>query len=86
MEVFFSGHVQGVGFRYASYQVAKEFAVCGEVKNLPDGRVRLVAEGSSPEVRGFVDEVRDRMAPFIREVEEKTSEGPPKYKDFTIAR
>ena len=39
--VFFSGHVQGVGFRYAVLQVAKEFEVAGYVRNLADGRVQL---------------------------------------------
>ena len=32
--VFFTGHVQGVGFRYAVLQVAKEFEVAGHVSNL----------------------------------------------------
>lgn len=39
--VFFSGRVQGVGFRYSALQVAKEFDVSGFVCNLTDGRVRL---------------------------------------------
>ena len=44
-EVYFSGRVQGVGFRYTVRMVASRFAVTGFVKNLPDGRVQLVAEG-----------------------------------------
>ena len=38
--VYFTGRVQGVGFRYQSLQVSKEFDVTGYVKNLPDGRVQ----------------------------------------------
>ena len=45
----FSGRVQGVGFRYTVYQVAKEFEVSGYVQNLSDGRVRLEAEGERVE-------------------------------------
>ena len=41
--VYFSGRVQGVGFRFTTLQVAKEFEVAGFVSNLPDGRVRLEA-------------------------------------------
>ena len=49
-QVFFSGRVQGVGFRYAALQVAKEFEVAGWVKNLADGRVHLDFTGTDPQV------------------------------------
>jgi acylphosphatase len=65
--VFFTGHVQGVGFRFATTQVAREFAVTGQVRNLDDGRVELVAEGSRGEVAGFVDEVARQLAGYIRD-------------------
>ena len=52
--VYFSGHVQGVGFRYATLQVAKEFEVAGYVSNLSDGRVLLEAEGQPGTVDQFV--------------------------------
>ena len=48
--VFFSGHVQGVGFRYSVLQVAREFDVAGQVCNLMDGRVQLEAEGTAAEI------------------------------------
>ena len=41
----FSGHVQGVGFRYTVQDLAADFDVRGYVRNLPDGRVELVVEG-----------------------------------------
>jgi len=84
LEVHFSGRVQGVGFRYATYQVAKEFSVCGEVKNLEDGRVRLVAEGEPSEVRAFLDEGKKRLSPFIRQCEAHKMEGAGRYQGFTI--
>ena len=43
--VLYSGRVQGVGFRFSSKQIARGFDVCGWVKNLPDGRVELLADG-----------------------------------------
>ncbi len=67
--VFFSGHVQGVGFRYAVLQVAKEFDVAGFVVNLPDGRVQLEAEGEASEVAAFVVAVEERMHGYIRKIE-----------------
>ena len=52
--VHFSGHVQGVGFRYSTLQVAKEFEVAGYVSNLADGRVRVEVEGEESEVKAFI--------------------------------
>lgn len=53
----FGGRVQGVGFRYATKQIAKGFDVCGSVKNLDDGKVELILQGESGEVEAFVDEL-----------------------------
>lgn len=83
-DVHFSGRVQGVGFRYATLQAAKEFAVTGEVKNLTDGRVQLIAQGEPKEVSAFLTELCDRMSPFIRETDEKNSQAAPAYKTFQI--
>ena len=41
------GEVQGVGFRSACYRRATELGLCGWVRNLPDGRVEVQAEGSN---------------------------------------
>jgi len=67
--VFFSGHVQGVGFRFQTRQVAKEFEVSGFVRNLMDGRVQLEVEGEKTEVEAFVQEVMDRLDVYIRKSE-----------------
>lgn len=83
-ETHFSGRVQGVGFRYATLQVAKEFDVTGEVKNLSDGRVRLVAEGRESEVKAFRAEVEERLSPFIRETDVKKETCAPSYRGFEI--
>lgn len=53
----FDGRVQGVGFRYATKQIAKGFDVCGSVKNLDDGRVELILQGEPGEVEEFVEEL-----------------------------
>jgi acylphosphatase len=64
--VYFSGRVQGVGFRFTSQQIARGFDVDGYVRNLPDGRVELVAEGHPAEVDGFLAAIRDVMRAYIR--------------------
>ncbi len=65
LTVHYAGRVQGVGFRYSTTQVAGRHRVAGFVQNLPDGRVRLVAEGAPPDVHAFLDDVRDRLARYI---------------------
>ncbi len=44
------GIVQGVGFRYHTQIEATRLGLTGYVKNLPDGTVEIIAEGSSPAV------------------------------------
>lgn len=69
VSVYFTGRVQGVGFRYATLQVAKQFEVCGYVQNLPDGRVILEAEGEREQVEAFLAEVESQMSDYIRKKE-----------------
>src|SRR5579859_5139508 len=52
--VHYSGRVQGVGFRLGTTAIARKYAVTGWVKNLKDGRVQLLAEGSEDEVKKFL--------------------------------
>ncbi|MEX2168020.1 MAG: acylphosphatase [Pirellulales bacterium] len=65
--VTYSGHVQGVGFRYTTRNLASSFDVTGYVKNLHDGRVELIAEGLSPELNEFLAEIRRHFAGQIRD-------------------
>jgi acylphosphatase len=53
--VFVTGYVQGVFFRHTAAQKARTLGVTGWVKNLPDGRVEVVAEGEQSEVQKLVD-------------------------------
>jgi acylphosphatase len=82
--VYFSGHVQGVGFRYQTLQVAKGFEVTGYVRNLPDGRVVLEAEGGEKEVTAFVAEVEDQLAGYIKHAEKRVGRQKQKFFSFTI--
>jgi acylphosphatase len=59
VQVFYEGRVQGVGFRYSARRVAAGFDLAGYVRNLPDGRVELVASGEEEEVDGFLQAVRE---------------------------
>ena len=82
--VYFSGHVQGVGFRYSVLQVAREFDVAGYVVNLADGRVQLEAEGRETEIGAFVAAVEERMHGYIRKVERLSERRPAQFSGFSI--
>lgn len=45
VHLFVSGRVQGVFFRESTRREAEKLGLTGWVKNLPDGRVEIVAEG-----------------------------------------
>jgi acylphosphatase len=82
--VFFSGRVQGVGFRYQTLQVAKEFDLSGWVMNLPDGRVQLEVEGAKQEAEEFIAALQERMEGHIRKVEKTAENRAPQFSGFTI--
>ena len=64
--VYYAGDVQGVGFRATAASLARRHpAVRGWVRNLPDGRVELLADGPAEAVEAFLADVRDRMAGYI---------------------
>lgn len=87
MEVFFSGHVQGVGFRYTAKSVATGFEITGIVRNLSDGRVQLVAEGERAELEAYVVAIRDAgLDGLIRDQKINWSEAQNEFKGFEIVR
>jgi acylphosphatase len=55
----YEGKVQGVGFRASVLSLAKGFELSGWVKNLPDGRVELLASGDPLEIDEFLRAIRE---------------------------
>lgn len=83
-EVFFSGRVQGVGFRYNVRSLADKAIVTGFVRNLPDGRVHLVVEGAAKEVAGFVNAVKHDLERYITDIQETERPGDGRFQEFEI--
>jgi len=50
-----SGRVQGVGFRYFAQYKARELNISGWIRNTPDGKVEIEAEGDPQNLETFVD-------------------------------
>jgi len=82
--IHFSGSVQGVGFRYTVLRLAEGRNVTGYVRNLPDGRVELLAEGTPAEIDEFLGAIRRRMGHYIREVTDQAVHSDQHFGDFRI--
>ncbi|HOX58928.1 MAG TPA: acylphosphatase [Candidatus Paceibacterota bacterium] len=87
MHILYSGQVQGVGFRYTVKSVAAGYDVTGSVRNLPNGRVELVAEGAKDELETFRQAIRESgMDHFIRQEEVSWHEAGNEFRGFEIVR
>jgi acylphosphatase len=85
MQIFYSGRVQGVGFRYTVKQVVSGFEATGIVRNLPDGRVELVAEGRREELNAFREAIRESgLESFIQNEEVIWGEPANSFRGFEI--
>ena len=79
------GMVQGVGFRYWTMGTAEDLGLSGEVKNLADGSVSVVAEGPQPQVRKLLDWLNsDRTPGRVERVDSSMSEAGGKYRGFGV--
>ena len=87
LHVYFSGRVQGVGFRYTVRMLSLEFDVTGWVKNLEDGRVEMLVEGERSELEAFQASIPDAgLRCFIRDNQAHWSEGTGEFRTFEIVR
>lgn len=86
--VFYSGRVQGVGFRYSTKRIASGFEVTGWVKNLPDGRVELLAQALEiDELEAFLTDIQQSsLGSHIRGCEVATIAAQPNLRGFSILR
>jgi acylphosphatase len=84
-DIWFEGHVQGVGFRAQVLVIARGYEVTGTVKNLVDGRVFVQVEGADKEVADFVAEVRRQLSAYIRKVESREFRGAPCFNSFQLS-
>lgn len=85
IHLLIEGRVQGVAFRYFVQQCASEFSIHGWVRNLVDGRVELLAEGTKQELENFL--IIIEKGPSLSEVTNTIciwNVGSGDYQDFKI--
>jgi acylphosphatase len=83
--VHYTGNVQGVGFRATASHIARRYPVSGYVRNLPDGRVELLVEGSATIVEAFLLDIRDRYRGDIEDEHVGELEPSGRFQGFRIA-
>ena len=82
--ILFSGTVQGVGFRYTTRHFATQLGLKGWVRNLPDGRVEILAEGGRGMLEELSDHLKKRFDGFIKDQQIDFTQSEPHYKSFEI--
>ena len=83
--VFYSGRVQGIGFRYTAQNIAENLGVYGWVKNLEDGRVEIVAEGEEKNLKEFLDKIlKGPLGRYIKDMELSWETPTSEFNDFDV--
>ncbi|MFL6375801.1 MAG: acylphosphatase [Pyrinomonadaceae bacterium] len=84
---YISGEVQGVGFRYFAQRSSARHQIKGYVRNLPDGRVEVWAEGPAIAVNEFgLDLAAGPAYSKVTGIEELVVEPTGRYSAFRIER
>lgn len=85
VHVFYSGHVQGVGFRYSVQDIAMNLGVTGWVKNLEDRRVEVVAEGEQKDLEEFLDKIsKSYVGRYVKDTEVSWEKATKEFGSFDI--
>ena len=84
VNAIFSGRVQGVGFRFTVKDLADQSGVSGWVKNLSDGKVKVVAEAEEEVLKTFLDRIRESFSHYIRDCEVRWESASEGFKNFSI--
>lgn len=83
--VYYSGDVQGVGFRATAVAIARRHPnVRGWVRNLADGRVEVFADGPTAAVDDFLADLREYMADYIRNADVFDRDGDESVSGFRV--
>ena len=83
-EIYYSGRVQGVGFRYTTSRLAARYEVSGFVQNLHDGRVYLVIEGTPPELDSLTEAIHAAMGSHIHDMQTLRTDAQGEFTTFEI--
>lgn len=85
LHAFVKGRVQGVGFRYHTLQTAQDHGLTGWVRNLWDGRVEVVAEGTHNDLNSLLRALRTGpMSANVNDVDYEFNEAQGDFDQFRV--
>lgn len=85
VHLVFEGRVQGVFFRANTRRIARELGLTGWVKNLPDGSVEAVVEGSRAAVKELIVRLgAEVQAAKVKRVKQEWTEGEKEFSAFEV--
>jgi acylphosphatase len=84
VHIFYTGRVQGVGFRFTTEDIANALGVCGWVRNLCDGRVEVLAEAQEEVLKEFLCRISNYFGGYIQKVDTTWQEVTQGFRDFRI--
>jgi acylphosphatase len=84
LHAYYSGEVQGVGFRYSAQRAAEPLDITGWVKNLRDGRVELVCEGEKDALDSFLRKIDAMFSSYINNKDVEWTSACGEFEGFDI--
>lgn len=84
IHAYYTGSVQGVGFRFTVERTAVSLGLSGWVSNLDDGRVEVVAEGEDAALEGFRSRISEIFDGYIQNTEYDIGKATGEFESFDI--
>jgi len=84
IHVYYTGRVQGVGFRFTAQDLAKGLGVFGWAKNLPDGRVEITAEAEEEALKDFLEQINQYFSQYIQDADIQWLKAVDEFEGFFI--
>ncbi|MFA5287008.1 MAG: acylphosphatase [Candidatus Omnitrophota bacterium] len=82
--IYYSGRVQGVGFRFTAQRIAEELGLCGWVRNIDNGKVEISAEGDESVLNNFLAQIDSAFSRYIQDEQVNWEPAAGGYRDFSI--
>ena len=82
--IVFTGRVQGVGFRFSAHSIARRIGLTGQVRNMANGTVEMVAQGTPETIDQCLCDLKETYQHSIREIIVEQIESAGEYTNFKI--